>query len=72
MARFAAVLAFAAGASCAPLHLLGKSEHCQKMYDACLNSCPKPKQSPDPYVHDLQMDVAQCTQQCNEQANRCK
>jgi hypothetical protein len=61
----------AASASCAPLHLVGKSEHCRKMYDACLNGCPRPAQNTDPYTHELQMDVAQCTLACNEQAKRC-
>jgi hypothetical protein len=60
-----------AASACAPLFLAGKSEHCRRMYDSCLNGCPQPPPNVDPYTKDLQIDVASCTQQCNTQAQSC-
>ena len=68
----ALAVAWTLGAGCAPLFLAGKSESCRRLYDSCLNGCPQPRKDTDPYTHELQMDVAACTEQCNEQARACK
>jgi hypothetical protein len=65
------VLALVVCGGCAPLFLAGKSEECRRAYDSCLNGCPQPSQNPDPYVKDLQIDVAECTNACNEKARHC-
>lgn len=70
----AAVLLLSA---CATLNTAGMSEACKSAYNACLNGCPDaPRQgalTPTPKPpSDLQIDVAACTNDCNERARKCK
>lgn len=61
---------------CATLNTAGMSEHCRRLYDACLNTCPSSLPAP-PVGTNLttvspQFDVASCTNDCNERARACK
>jgi len=61
--------------SCATLNTAGMSEACKRSYDACLNTCPGAQQPGAPntrMMSDLQIDVAACTNECNERAKTCK
>ena len=64
--------------SCATLNTAGMSEACKSAYNACLNGCPDaPRRGgiDSPIAHpeaDLQIDVASCTNACNEKARKCK
>lgn len=73
-ARRLSLLLVGAGLACAPLRLTGKSEHCQRMYDACLNACPQPPRADPiaPKYNDLQIDIAACTDRCNQDAKKCQ
>lgn len=51
---------------CAPLNTLGMSEHCRRLYDACLNGCPRPPAGTQSSA--LQFEIAACTRACNERA----
>lgn len=60
--------------ACAPLRLTNQSPHCQRLYDACLNACPKPP-PPNPIApqyNELQIEVARCTDRCNKDAQSCQ
>ena len=54
------------------------SDHCRFQYNACLSRCPTATPNPagDTAPHAApqqdQLDVAHCTQACNEQAQSCK
>ncbi len=73
--RFALLLLLA---GCATLNTAGMTEACKSSYNACLNSCPDaPRQGglDSPIARppaDLQIDVASCTNACNERARNCK
>lgn len=61
--------------ACATLNTAGMSEQCKRLYDACLNTCPTAQQ---PLDHtrsssgsSIQIEVAACTNDCNERARRC-
>jgi hypothetical protein len=62
-------------AGCATLNTAGMSEACKRLYDACLNTCPtalspmNPTSTPNT---NLQIDVAACTNDCNDRARRCQ
>lgn len=62
-------------ASCATLNTAGMSEHCKRLYDACLNTCPTalPPMNPTGTSNtNIQIDVAACTSDCNDRARRCQ
>lgn len=60
------------GGGCATLNTSGMTEHCRRLYDACLNSCPS-SASPGPaQLPEWRMDVASCTDDCNKQAKKCQ
>ena len=71
LGRLTALLLLAS-TGCAPLFLAGRSEQCRRNYDACLNGCPQPAQTQPGHTADLQIDVASCTNQCNEKAQSCR
>ena len=56
---------------CAPLNTLTMREPCQAVYNECLNGCQRtaPKQTSPT---DWQIDVAACTNRCNDQARACR
>jgi hypothetical protein len=61
-------------ASCATLNTAGMSDSCRRLYDACLSACPgaapgSPPITPGP---NLQIEVAACTQACNDRAKQCQ
>lgn len=62
--------------SCATLNTAGMTDHCRRLYDACLNACPSaPAPPPGPVINNTapaQVDVARCTNDCNERARSCK
>jgi hypothetical protein len=66
--------------SCAALNTMGMSESCKNQYNACLNGCPDAARmgSPEPPPtapgtnHDLNPQIASCTDACNKAANNCK
>lgn len=72
MRGWLALLAVAA-AGCATLNTSGMSEHCRRLYNACLNNCPNAS-TPGPEVisPDWRVDVAGCTNDCNERARTCR
>jgi hypothetical protein len=58
---------------CASLNTAGWPDHCRKKYDDCLNLCPNPgTPAPGSMVKPLQIEVASCTQACNERSKQCK
>jgi hypothetical protein len=58
---------------CATLNTAGMSESCKRLYDACLNTCPGASRDGRPVQGSLtQMEIAACTDRCNEQARRCQ
>jgi len=64
------------GLSCATLNTSGMSEPCKRLYNACLDNCAK-SQPPQPMPSsgnnmNWQIDVASCTNSCNQQAKRCQ
>ena len=79
---FRAAFFVLAVASCAPMLKGTLPEHCQSAYDACLNSCPNPPRAPPgTWQADveskranqrLQPDVADCTNDCNRRAEKCR
>ncbi|HUJ26635.1 MAG TPA: hypothetical protein VLW85_11495 [Myxococcales bacterium] len=54
------------------------TEPCRQQYNACLSRCPTATPNPagdaNPHLvpQQEQLDVAHCTQACNEQAKSCK
>lgn len=69
------VLGAMLGWGCATLNTAGMSEHCRRMYDACLDACAK-AQAPRPMPSsgnnmNWQIDVASCTNECNQRAKSC-
>ncbi len=64
--------------SCATLDSSRLRDDCRRLYDICLNACPTADANrrvpPGPSINSTQpmTDVAQCTNQCNEQARRCE
>lgn len=65
----------AALSSCATISTAGMTEHCQRLYNACLNSCPQGSsvQPAGTMTNGMpQMDVASCTHACNQRARECK
>jgi hypothetical protein len=73
-AVFAAALAALALGACATLNTAGMSETCRRLYDACLDGCPRAVAPPDGSLAstDWRLDTASCTNSCNEQAPRCQ
>lgn len=63
-------------ASCATLNTANMSESCRNLYNACLNTCPSsnPRTPPGQAIttQSLQMDVASCTNACNDRARSCQ
>lgn len=63
------------GCGCATLNTSGMSEHCKRMYDACLDACAKSQvpRPPPPSGNDMnwKIEVASCTDDCNRQAKSC-
>lgn len=57
---------------CATINTAGMSESCKRLYDACLNTCPGAVRGVPPPTSDLQIDVAACTNDCNERAKKCQ
>ncbi len=58
---------------CATINTAGMSESCKRLYDACLNTCPGAVPGvPPPPTTELQIDVAACTNDCNERAKKCQ
>ena len=61
--------------SCATLNTANMSEACRDAYNACLNSCPSsnPRTPPGGTIttQSLQIDVAGCTNACNDRARSC-
>ncbi len=58
---------------CATLNTSGMSEHCRRMYDACLNGCPNARTpGPEVVTPDWRIDVAECTNACNERGKSCR
>jgi hypothetical protein len=60
--------------SCAALNTAGMSDSCRRLYDACLSSCPgvapgTPPVQPGP---NTQIEIAECTQACNDRAKACR
>lgn len=74
MRRMHRVLVLLPLLGCAPLDRLRMSEPCQRLYDSCLNGCPKPPPMSDPAggSDDFQIEIAACTHRCNEQAKACQ
>ncbi|MEW6432662.1 MAG: hypothetical protein AB1730_14255 [Myxococcota bacterium] len=65
------------GWGCATLNTSGMSEHCKRLYDACLDSCAKSRPPPLPTQSvgnnmNWQIDVASCTDGCNKRAKSCQ
>lgn len=55
---------------CAPLNPLTMREPCRTLYNECLNGCQKttpPRSGPT----EWQIDLASCTNRCNDQARAC-
>ncbi len=80
--RFALLVLFA---SCATLNTSGMSDSCRTLYNACLNRCPsaqtasrRPIENPNgPAARTdssraLMVDVASCTNTCNDEAKTCR
>lgn len=67
-----------AAAGCATLNTAGMSEHCRRLYDACLDSCAKSRLPPPAPASATgnaltwQTEVASCTDACNQQAKACQ
>lgn len=59
---------------CATLNTAGMSESCRRLYDACLDGCPRANAPPDGSLAQTawRTDVAACTDQCNQQAKHCQ
>jgi hypothetical protein len=68
---------------CAPLSASTMTERCRDIYDACLDGCRPPPGPPGvrpgetntiapPHDRDWQIDVASCTNSCNESAKTCR
>jgi hypothetical protein len=58
-------------ASCATLNTAGMSAPCRDLYNACLNTCPTANPRVPPSQSSMQIDVAACTNDCNEKARSC-
>lgn len=67
-----ALLLLAVLGGCATLNTAGMSESCRRLYDACLNTCPGATRGGPPPTGDLQIEVAACTNDCNERAKKCQ
>lgn len=72
-------------ASCATLNTGAMSEPCRVAYNLCLNQCPsaqsgtrRPLENQNgpearwDTTHPLMVDVASCTQKCNDDAKLCR
>ena len=57
---------------CATINTAGMSESCKRLYDACLNTCPGAARGGPPPTSNLQIEVAACTNDCNERAKKCQ
>ena len=61
--------------SCATLDTAHMSAACRDSYNACLNTCPgaSPRTPPGRPLssQSLQIDVAACTNACNDRARGC-
>ena len=71
--------------SCATLNTDAMSASCRALYNRCLNRCPPAETSSRRAVENpngpparwdtsqtLMVDVATCTQQCNDEAKLCR
>ncbi|MDX2013891.1 MAG: hypothetical protein SFW67_27085 [Myxococcaceae bacterium] len=59
---------------CATIDTAGLSEACRRLYDACLSACPgvAPGSIPVSPGPNTQIEIASCTQDCNDRAKACR